>query len=119
MRVGLGGIVHETNTYALDTFGPTEVGSFHRLWGERLVERSRGVRTCLGGFLDGLDELGAEAVPLWWASAEPSGTITLAAYETMRDELLRHLEAALPLDALALDLHGAGVVDGVEAIPGL
>lgn len=117
MRVGLGGIVHETNTYALDTFGPTELGSFHRQWGDRLLGAA-GVRTCMGGFVDGLAELGAEAVPLWWAGAEPSATIALAAYEAMRDELLRHLEAALPLDALALDLHGAGVVDGVEDLEG-
>lgn len=118
MRVGLGGLVHETNTYALDTFGPTGLGSFHRLWGDRLIERSRGVRTCLGGFLDALDELGGEAVPLWWAAAEPSGTIELSAYEAMRDELLEAIAAAMPLDALALDLHGAGVVDGVEDLEG-
>ena len=118
MRVGLGGIVHETNTYAVGTFGPTELGSFHRMWGDRLIERSRGVRTCLGGMVDALDELGAEAVPLWWAGAEPSGTITLAAYEAMRDELLRAIEAAMPLDALALDLHGAGVVEDVEDLEG-
>jgi microcystin degradation protein MlrC len=118
MRVGLGGIVHETNTYALDTFGPTGLDSFHRMWGDRMVERSRGVRTCLGGFLDGLAELGADPVPLWWASAEPSGTIALDAYESLRDQLLAAIEDALPLDALALDLHGAGVVDGVEDLEG-
>ncbi|HEX2851139.1 MAG TPA: M81 family metallopeptidase [Acidimicrobiales bacterium] len=111
-RLGIGGLVHETNTYATATFGETDRQAFRVLEGERILATQRGVRSCLGGMLAGADEVGAEVVPLWWASAEPSGTIAAAAYETMRGELLAAIERALPLDALALDLHGAGVVEG-------
>ena len=114
MRVGIGGIVHETNTYATEAFGPTGLDAFHPLEGERLVRSHRGTRSCIGGMLDAAGELGAEVVPLWWAGAEPSGTIATDAYEAMKASLLAAIEAALGrgggLDALALDLHGAGVV---------
>jgi microcystin degradation protein MlrC len=113
-RVGIGGIVHETNTYATEAFGPTGLDSFRAFEGEALVRSQRGTRTCLGGMLDAAADLDAEVVPLWWAGAEPSGTIARNAYEAMRDRLLDAIRAALPLDALALDLHGAGVVGDAE-----
>lgn len=118
LRVGIGGIVHETNTYATETFGPTGLEAFHVAHGERLFASQRGTRTCIGGMLDAADDLGIEPVPLWWGVAEPSGTIDRAAYETMRDDLVDAVRRALPLDALCLDLHGAGVVgeaDDLEA----
>jgi microcystin degradation protein MlrC len=112
-RVGIGGIVHETNTYATDSFGPTDRDAFHAVAGDALLREHRGTRSCIGGMLDAAADpaVAAVVVPLWWSSAPPSGTIRRDAYELMRDELLRSIEEALPdLDALALDLHGAGVV---------
>ena len=46
------------------------------------------------------------------AGAQPSGTTTRHAYETLRDELLADLKAALPVDMVLLGLHGAMVADG-------
>jgi microcystin degradation protein MlrC len=46
------------------------------------------------------------------AYAEPSGLITRAAYETLRDRILGELAAALPVDIVALSLHGAMAADG-------
>jgi microcystin degradation protein MlrC len=85
--------------------------------GDRLL-RSRGTATFVGGFLDACDELGAEPVPTLWAWANPSGTITAEAYATLRDELLERLAAVLPVDGVALELHGAGVVDGIDDLEG-
>lgn len=53
-----------------------------------------------------------------WAIASPSGTVTAEAYEELRDELLARLAAALPVDAVALELHGAGVVEGIDDLEG-
>ncbi len=36
----------------------------------------------------------------------------------MRDELLDRLAAAMPVDAVALELHGAGVVEGIDDLEG-
>ena len=46
------------------------------------------------------------------AIAVPSGVVTRAAYEALRDEILADLAAALPVEVVFLDLHGAMVADG-------
>ena len=46
------------------------------------------------------------------AYATPSAPLTRAAYETLRDEILGQIRAALPLDAVALSLHGAMLAEG-------
>jgi microcystin degradation protein MlrC len=81
------------------------------------------------------DEMNMFAAPLWaarlrgkdngWnlveglvAVAQPGGTTTRHAYETLRDELLADLRAALPLDMVLLGLHGAMVADGYDDCEG-
>lgn len=117
MRIALGGLSHETNTYADAVSGPTDLSRFVVRRGDRML-KARGTDTFVGGFLDACDELGAEPVPTLWAWANPSGTITASAYEALRDELLSRLAEAIPVDAVALELHGAGVVDGIDDLEG-
>ncbi|MBO9651190.1 MAG: M81 family metallopeptidase [Variovorax sp.] len=52
------------------------------------------------------------------AAAQPSGITTRHAYESLRDELLRDLKAALPVDVVLLGLHGAMVADGYDDCEG-
>ncbi len=52
------------------------------------------------------------------AGAQPSGITTREAYETLRDELLADLRAALPVDMVVLGLHGAMVADGYDDCEG-
>ncbi|REM68360.1 microcystin LR degradation protein MlrC-like protein, partial [Mycobacterium tuberculosis] len=52
------------------------------------------------------------------AGAQPSGTTTRHAYETLRDELLNDLRAVLPVDMVLLGLHGAMVADGYDDCEG-
>jgi microcystin degradation protein MlrC len=118
MRIAIGGITHETNTYADACFGQTTVEDFLIARDEEIIDRYAGTRTFIGGMLRGAEQLGAEVVPTFSAVAQPSGTIAREAYETMKAELLARLEAALPVDAVALELHGAGVVDGIDDLEG-
>lgn len=46
------------------------------------------------------------------AHAHPAGVTTRLAYETLRDEILEQLRRAMPVDAVALGMHGAMVADG-------
>jgi len=46
------------------------------------------------------------------AFATPAGDTTRSAYESLRDEILSELQAAMPVDAVLLNLHGAMVADG-------
>jgi microcystin degradation protein MlrC len=51
-------------------------------------------------------------------AASPAGTTNRADYETMRDEILGQLRAALPVDGVLLGLHGAMVAHGYEDVEG-
>ena len=51
-------------------------------------------------------------------AASPAGTVNQADYEFMRDEVLAQLQAALPLDAVLLGLHGAMVAHGHDDVEG-
>ncbi|MBW2370497.1 MAG: M81 family metallopeptidase, partial [Deltaproteobacteria bacterium] len=70
------------------------------------------------------DDDGQGAVPFWYklskdhgfdftwgliAGAQPSGRTVQAVYEALRDEILDALKAAMPVDIVLLDLHGAMV----------
>jgi microcystin degradation protein MlrC len=51
-------------------------------------------------------------------SAQPGGITTRAAYETLRDQILADLRAAMPVDMVLLGLHGAMVADGYDDCEG-
>jgi microcystin degradation protein MlrC len=51
-------------------------------------------------------------------AASPAGTTNRADYETMRDEILGQLEAAMPVDAILFGLHGAMVAHGYDDVEG-
>jgi microcystin degradation protein MlrC len=51
-------------------------------------------------------------------AASPAGTTNRADYESMRDEILGQLKAALPLDGVLLGLHGAMVAHGYDDTEG-
>ena len=112
-RIAIGEISHETNTFC----PPTTLEMFRqRVWckGSALLKQFRGTRTYLGGMIESAERLGVELVPTFAASAEPWGTITREAYDAMVRELLEGLRGAMPLDAICLGLHGAGVAEGID-----
>jgi len=110
-RVGIIGLEHETNTFRS---APTLLGEFTITRGAELLAE-RGRRTYAGGMFDGIAAIGAEAVPLVIAGAQPSGPIAADAYAVLRAELVA-AAASVPLDALVVQLHGAGVAEGVDDI---
>ena len=67
---------------------------------------------------DVAEELGYECVGLLFGQTEPSGTISDAAFENMRDGLISRLKEAMPVDAVAPEVHGAGVAESYEDIEG-
>ena len=50
--------------------------------------------------------------------AAPSGTTVRSVYEGFRDEILDGIEAALPLDGVLINVHGAMVADGYDDCEG-
>ncbi|MBB4665131.1 microcystin degradation protein MlrC [Conexibacter arvalis] len=118
LRVAVGGIVHETNTFIPRPTTLATLRAADWLAGERLVAAYRGTGTELGGMLAAAERLGLEAVPAVYVAAEPGGLVSAEAYAAAAGALLDALAAAGPLDAVCLALHGAGVADGVDDLEG-
>ena len=118
MRIAVGCIGHETNTFSpvLTTIDNFKKGSYHR--GDEIISAFRGTRTITGGFLDVAEQLNLQPVPLLWAFATPSGMVEHAAYQTLKTEFLTLLQNAGELDGVLLDLHGAMVTEELEDAEG-
>lgn len=114
MRIVIAGINHETNTYCLEQ---TVASDFHQSRGERIF-KSLGTETSIGGALGICAERGVEALPLLVVQAQPSGTIERATYEGFKEEILNGIANQLPIDGVFLDLHGAGVAEGIQDLEG-
>ena len=118
MRIAVGCIGHETNTFSpvATTIDNFKKGSYHR--DAEIITAFRGTRTITGGFLDVAEQLNLQPVPLLWTFATPSGMVAHTAYETLKSEFLALLQDAGALDGVLLDLHGAMVTDELEDVEG-
>ena len=118
MRVFSATLATETNTFAPM---PTGLSSFRDRGYYRAGQHPDNM-TMFAGPLWAARQRGK---PLGWdlregmvAFAQPSGTTTRTAYETLRDELLTDLKSAMPVDMVLLGLHGAMVADGCDDCEG-
>lgn len=111
MRIAVAGFQHETNTFGTDI---TEAEAFvapsgwpRQLRGNELLTELPGTSVATAGALDRLAKSDATIVPLFWTIALPSGPVRHSAYEAIASEILDRLAAALPVDGVFLELHGA------------
>jgi microcystin degradation protein MlrC len=121
-RIAVGGIQHETNTFAslTATFADFEQAD---AWpgltsGPSLFEAVKGINLPAAGFIDEARLLSHDLVPLLWCSAQPSGHVTRDAFETIVGDMLARLAGCGSLDAVYLDLHGAMVAEHVDDADG-
>jgi len=117
MKILIGGVVHETNTFANVK---TDVAAFKQWeWsrGEEVMQ-NRGVRNYIGGMIAQAEKLSIEIEPLFSTFAYPSGIITAKTHDTLIDHLLKRLKQAEDYDAIVLSLHGAGVSERSEDLEG-
>lgn len=121
-RIAVGGIQHETNTFAplkatLADFEQPDA------WpglasGGALFEAVKGINLPAAGFIDEARSLSHHLFPLLWCSAQPSAHVTRDAFETIVSGMLERLSQARSLDAVYLDLHGAMVAEHIEDADG-
>ena len=105
MKFVVGGIVHETHTFASVE---AAFDDFHPARGDELW-RWAGTNHSLGGTLDACRELGIEVAPTLFANATPSGPPSQITFELLLAELVERVSACLPADGVVLNLHGAMV----------
>lgn len=114
MKIVLAQMSHETNTFSPV---PTPLARFSRR-AEVPLERDAarqaytGTRSCMGAYIDVLNEAGFEFVIPVAGGAPPSGPVEEAAYEYMASRIVEAAKAGC--DAMMLDLHGAMVTESCE-----
>jgi len=118
MRIAIGGISHETNTFCtgLSTVENFKLGEWSE--GEEIIREHAGVRDYEGGILEAAERLSIEVAPTFSTQAQPSGTISKEAYELLSGQLLAGLRSAGKVDGYCLSLHGAGVAEGIDDLEG-
>lgn len=111
MRVFVGGIETETNT-----FSPMPTGK-----SDFTVIRDLDSVNAVDGFIGPVDVFRKRTLERGWefifsiqAYAEPAGTTVRPVYEELRDEILDQLKASLPVDIVMLPLHGSMVAEGYD-----
>jgi microcystin degradation protein MlrC len=118
MRVGILGLIHESNTFFEGRTSYEDFRHYQMLWGEDIKKAYANAFHEIGGFFEGLGKEGLESVPLYFTYQQASGTITAEALE----KLWRDCEAALnnagELDALLVAAHGAAVSENQRDMDG-
>jgi microcystin degradation protein MlrC len=116
-RIAVGGFHHETNCFVREQ---TDFAYFasHRdrpplVRGDEVIQWLTGTSFALAGFLAHM-QARHQIVPLLWTSGGAGGLVTADAYERIAGELIGRLSAAMPVDAVYLDLHGAMVSEPFE-----
>ncbi len=115
MRILVGEFSHESNCFCA---GPTSRADFEAhefLLGDAVLDAHRGRRTVLGGFLETAAGGAHEVTPSIAASCLPSGPVEAQVFDEVRDRLVSAVEAAGPLDAILLSLHGGMSAEGAAA----
>ena len=112
-RIAIGGIWHETNTFArkLTTFGDFE--NYQLAKGEQIFQRYTGSNTELGGVIDAAKGYDIELLPTLFAGAVPSGTIERETLDSLTDELIERLNAYQPIDGAVMAMHGAAAAQDI------
>lgn len=111
MRIAVGGIYHESNTFFAQpmTLEGFAEGQFHR--GEDIPQKWACTCSEMAGFLEGAQNFGFDIVPTLIAWGMPSGALTDETFEALASELIQRLKSAAPLDGVLLSLHGAMVAN--------
>ncbi len=119
MRIGIGQLWQETNTFNPLPTTREDFEQFGVLRGPELVERMADTNE-LGGFIQALrawpeapEIVGLVRLPAW-----PGGPATPETFAWLRDEILEALRRQGPVDAVLLALHGALVAEGTPDVEG-
>jgi microcystin degradation protein MlrC len=119
MRIAIGQLWQETNTFNPRSTTRTDFKQFGILRGAELVERMADTNE-LGGFIQSLRQwperpeiVGLVRLPAW-----PSGAATRETAEWLVGTMVESLWRQLPVDAVLLALHGALVAEGMPDVEG-
>nr|WKF60176.1 hypothetical protein HUO10_004693 [Paraburkholderia busanensis] len=108
MKILIARMNHETNTFSPVATPLSAFGRKGPSYGQDAFDDNKGMQTAMAAFIDAAEREQAEIVTPVSASANPSGPVEAAAYDTIADAIVA---AATGCDAVMLDLHGAMVAE--------
>ena len=114
MKIFTAGVATETNTFSPM---PTGLDDYTQIRGAS-EENPGPYEVPLKVFRTRARERGWEVVESLMAFAQPAGLTPRTVYEGFREEILADLKAALPVDIVLLNLHGAMVAEGYDDCEG-
>src|SRR5690554_4736887 len=109
MKLIVGGMWHETNTFASNK---TRFEDFDIQKRNLIIEKATDTKTEIGGMIKKAEKIGVELIPTFHAKCIPSGTVTKEAFEKILSGLLEEIEKEKDFDGVLLRLHGAMVAEG-------
>lgn len=118
MRVFTASLATETNTFAPI---PTDRRSFEAAFYAGPGQHPPTPTLCSAPIVAARERAAGEGLTLIEGSAswaEPAGTVSRAAYESLRDEILGQLRAAQPVQVALFGLHGCMVAHGYDDCEG-
>ncbi len=113
MKILIAGFQHETNTFApskasWDDF--VQGGGMPCMTHGNDIFDLKGINIPVGGFLDEMDGVPHQILPVIWTAASPSAHVTEDAFERISGKILQATSEKQP-DAVYLDIHGAMVTE--------
>lgn len=111
MRVAVGGIYHESNTFFSQPMTLERFAEYQLQYGNDVIPCWTGTCSEIAGFLQGAQRFRFDLVPTVVAWGMPAGAVTSDCFERLAAELTGRLKSAAPLDGVLLMLHGAMVSD--------
>jgi microcystin degradation protein MlrC len=115
MKLFVAGLVAETNSFACC---PTGFGAFELRLGPHDPTDPMGMASAMQGVASRARAAGWEVAEGVLAAAQPLGPLVDAAYVALKALILRDLEAAMPVSAVVLILHGGMTSQSVDDCEG-
>lgn len=118
MKFFTASLATETNTFAASPTGRGGFEEFGVFRGDGSIRDPEGAGALIRTLRDFCEADGHQVVESVCTFAQPLGRTVRPVYEEFRDQILEDLQAALPVDAVALFLHGAMVAEGYDDCEG-
>ncbi|MGC8639457.1 MAG: M81 family metallopeptidase [Isosphaeraceae bacterium] len=108
MRIAIGGIMHESNSFASTITDRARFAEGSLTQGDDLLDVWREAHHEMGGFIEGASRFGFDLVPTVMAWATPAGPVADDVLDEVVDDLIDGIKRS-NADGLLLALHGAMV----------
>lgn len=113
MKVFIGGFMHETITFSKKHTTLNDFMNSQYRVGQELYQHYKGVKNCIGGFIEKLEENKVELVCSLNTSTTPGGLVKREVYDNVLAQWEKDIAENPDINGIVLNLHGAMVVEGI------